>query len=64
MEVIKMDEEILQVLRDIRDQLTGITSAIEDVKSEVSNIYLNMDDNTDVEDKLDDVIREIRKIGK
>jgi hypothetical protein len=57
-----MDEEILEVLKDIRDQLAGITSAIEDVKSEVSYVHLNMDDNTNIENKLDDVISEMKKI--
>lgn len=57
-----MNEEILEVLKDMRDQLTGITSAIEDVRSEVSNIYLNIESNSDVEEKLDDVIRELKKL--
>lgn len=57
-----MDEEILEVLKDIRDQLNGITSAIEDVRSEVSNVYLNMESNSDVESKLDDVVKELKKI--
>lgn len=57
-----MNDEILEVLKDIRDQLTGITSAIEEVRSEVSNVYVNMESNSDVESKLDDVVRELRKI--
>ena len=60
-----VDEDILMsMIGEIQNQLSQLTSAVEDVRSEVSNVYLNMDDNSNLESKLDDVVTELRKIRR
>ena len=59
-----MDEKVLEYLNEMRDQLTGLTSAVEDLKREVSNIYLNMDDDAEVVEVLSAILNELQEINK
>ncbi len=54
-------EEIIEEIDEIKNLLTGITSSIEDVKNEVAQVHLNMDDNSRVESLLGDILDELKK---
>ena len=60
-----MNEELLfAMIEDLRQELRRINGNLESINSELSDIKYNTYTNSDISSKLDDVIKEVKKIRR